>query len=181
MAAIVLCFASLTKLVGRFSPLALLEPASGLWHDSDQVLPDKAELNMPHSTFIKVRGYHLDVYQHVNNARYLEFLEEARWSYLEAVGDIEHFELLGLAWVIVNININYRAQATMGHLLRIDTAFTQINGKSAVIKQKVWLDGTDTLVADADITFVCLDKKAGRAVLIEGPLKERLATRLETL
>lgn len=28
-------------------------------------------------TFIKVRGYHLDVYQHVNNARYLEFLEEA--------------------------------------------------------------------------------------------------------
>ena len=27
-------------------------------------------------TFIKVRGYHLDVYQHVNNARYLEFLEE---------------------------------------------------------------------------------------------------------
>ena len=27
-------------------------------------------------TQIKVRGYHLDVYQHVNNARYLEFLEE---------------------------------------------------------------------------------------------------------
>ncbi|EAO9459728.1 acyl-ACP thioesterase domain-containing protein, partial [Raoultella planticola] len=25
-------------------------------------------------TQIKVRGYHLDVYQHVNNARYLEFL-----------------------------------------------------------------------------------------------------------
>ena len=29
-------------------------------------------------TKIKVRGFHLDVYQHVNNARYLEFLEEAR-------------------------------------------------------------------------------------------------------
>ena len=26
-------------------------------------------------TKIKVRGFHLDVYQHVNNARYLEFLE----------------------------------------------------------------------------------------------------------
>lgn len=34
-------------------------------------------------TQIKVRGYHLDVYQHVNNARYLEFLEEARWHGLE--------------------------------------------------------------------------------------------------
>ncbi len=35
-------------------------------------------------TQIKVRGYHLDVYQHVNNARYLEFLEEARWDGLES-------------------------------------------------------------------------------------------------
>jgi thioesterase-3 len=34
-------------------------------------------------TKIKVRGFHLDVYQHVNNARYLEFLEEARWDGLE--------------------------------------------------------------------------------------------------
>lgn len=29
-------------------------------------------------TEIIVRGYHLDGYQHVNNARYLEFLEEDR-------------------------------------------------------------------------------------------------------
>ena len=29
---------------------------------------------------IKVRGYHLDIYAHVNNARYVEFLEEARWA-----------------------------------------------------------------------------------------------------
>jgi len=33
-----------------------------------------------HTTQIKVRGYHCDFYGHVNNARFLEFLEEARWS-----------------------------------------------------------------------------------------------------
>ncbi len=32
-------------------------------------------------TTIRIRGYHLDGYGHVNNARYLEFLEEARWAY----------------------------------------------------------------------------------------------------
>ena len=31
---------------------------------------------MPHQIRIKVRGYHLDVFQHVNNARYLEFLDK---------------------------------------------------------------------------------------------------------
>jgi len=32
---------------------------------------------------IKVRNYHLDRFGHVNNARYLEFLEEGRWTYSE--------------------------------------------------------------------------------------------------
>ena len=41
---------------------------------------------MPHQIRIKVRGYHLDVFQHVNNARYLEFLEEARWTYFDDHG-----------------------------------------------------------------------------------------------
>ena len=31
---------------------------------------------------VRVRNYHLDGYGHVNNARYLEFLEEARWAFL---------------------------------------------------------------------------------------------------
>jgi len=35
-------------------------------------------------TKIKVYGYHLDMYGHVNNARYLEFLETARWQLIEA-------------------------------------------------------------------------------------------------
>ena len=41
---------------------------------------------MIHTTDITVRGYHLDLYRHVNNARYLEFLEEARWQFMEDSG-----------------------------------------------------------------------------------------------
>lgn len=133
---------------------------------------------MTHLTEIKVRGYHLDIYQHVNNARYLEFLEEARWGYLEDNGDIEFFAELGLAWVIVNININYREAATMGHTLQISTQFSKIGSKSAMVRQEVRIKGSDRLAADADITFVCLDQKTGKAVPIEGALKERLQRQL---
>ncbi|CAM3922407.1 acyl-CoA thioesterase [Rheinheimera salexigens] len=129
---------------------------------------------MTHKTLIKVRGYHLDVYQHVNNARYLEFLEEARWSYLEDHGDVAWFAEQKLAWVIVNININYRDAATMGHTLEVQTRFSKIGSKSAVIHQAIYIAGTDKLVADADITFVCLDQKTGKAVPIVGELKSRL-------
>ena len=133
---------------------------------------------MPHHTQIKVRGYHLDIYQHVNNARYLEFLEEARWAYLEDCGDVDYFNSRHLAWVIVNININYRNAATNGQVLNIATQFSKIGGKSAVIHQVVSVAGSETVVADADITFVCLDQRTGRAVAIDGELLERLSKHL---
>jgi thioesterase-3 len=133
---------------------------------------------MPHQTLIKVRGYHLDIYQHVNNARYLEFLEEARWSYLEDSGDVAFFEQLNLAWVIVNININYRQAATNGQILAISSQFSKIGSKSAVIHQQIHIQDTDIVVADADITFVCLDRKTGKALPIEGALKQRLEQHL---
>jgi len=58
-------------------------------------------------TEIKVRGYHLDVFSHVNNARYLEFLEEARWSVLEESGFMEYMFESDIAFIVVNINIDF--------------------------------------------------------------------------
>jgi thioesterase-3 len=125
----------------------------------------------PHLTEIKVRGYHLDLYGHVNNARYLEFLEEARWGFTEAHGNLERFAQSGLAFVIVNININYRRAALMGETLVIETAVKKIGSRSAVIHQIVRLKDEATVVADADVTFVIFDAKAGGAVALEGALR----------
>ena len=127
-----------------------------------------------HHTPIKVRGYHLDLYGHVNNARYLEFLEEARWGYLEQHGDIEHFEQLGLAWVIVNININYRRPAVLGDVLTVTSKLEQLNGKSGTLSQVVTLNPNGEVVADALITFVCIDLKTQKALPLEGELREKL-------
>lgn len=136
---------------------------------------------MSHLSEIKVRGFHLDIYQHVNNARYLEFLEEARWEYLEETGDIEYFQSLGLAWVIVNINIDYRAAATMGQVLEINTGLKKIGGKSALFHQQITVKGSDTIIVDADITFVVMDQKTGRAVALDGAIKNRMSKHLTDL
>jgi thioesterase-3 len=129
---------------------------------------------MPHITKIKVRGYHLDLYSHVNNARYLEFLEEARWSFFEELGDLPKFLASGVALIVVNINIDYRYPATMGDELAIECSIKSISNRSAVIHQRVSLAGTETLVAEADVTFVAFDAKLNKAVQISGDLKDLL-------
>ena len=86
---------------------------------------------------IKVRGYHLDVYQHVNNARYLEFLEEARWDGLENSDSFQWMTAHNISFVVVNININYRRPAVLSDLLTITSQLQQLNGKSGILSQVI--------------------------------------------
>jgi thioesterase-3 len=119
-------------------------------------------------TQIKVRGYHLDVYQHVNNARYLEFLEEARWDGLENNENFKWMTTNNIAFVVVNININYRRPAVLGDRLTVTSHVKQINGRSGVLSQVVTLEPGGEVVADALVTFVCIDLKTQKALALEG-------------
>ncbi|MBM7342826.1 acyl-CoA thioesterase [Pantoea coffeiphila] len=130
-------------------------------------------------TTIKVRGYHLDVYQHVNNARYLEFLEEARWAWLEETESFHWMTTNHLAFIVVNININYRRPAVLGDVLLVSSKVQQLNGKSGVIAQTVTLQPGGEVVADALLTFVCIDLRTQKAQPMEGELRQRLEAMLE--
>lgn len=130
-------------------------------------------------TQIKVRGYHLDVYQHVNNARYLEFLEEARWDGLENSSGFQWMTKHNIAFVVVNININYRRPAVLGDVLTVTSNVQQLNGKSGVLSQVVTLNPEGEIVADAQITFVCIDLKTQKALALEGELREHLEAMVE--
>lgn len=133
---------------------------------------------MSHVIEIKVRGYHLDLFRHVNNARYLEFLEEARWSMLESRGSLAFFENSHYTLAVVNININYRRAAYMGEVLSIATSMKTIGNRSCIMRQLVTLKGTETIVADADVAFVIVDTRTEKAAVLEGELRtvmERLA------
>ena len=133
---------------------------------------------MSHVIEIKVRGYHLDLFRHVNNARYLEFLEEARWSFLEVTNNLDILDQHGYAFAVVNININYRRAAYMGEILRITTFMKSIGARRCVMHQVITLKDTDTVIADADVTFVIVDTRIEKAVKLEGELRtgmERMA------
>lgn len=123
-------------------------------------------------TFITVRGFHIDVYQHVNNARYLEFLETARWEWLDNKSGFKWMSANNIAFIVVNININYRKPATLGNVLRIDSSLQQLNTRSGVIEQVVTHEGD--IVADATLTFVCIDLRTQKALTLEGELLEKL-------
>lgn len=125
---------------------------------------------MIHTIEIKIRGYHLDLFGHVNNARYLEFLEEGRWAMFENAVGIHDFALKGYVFAVVNINITYRKPALMNDILVVASEITRIGRRSAVIHQAVKLKESEASVADADVTFVIFDTQKGKSALLEGDL-----------
>jgi thioesterase-3 len=125
---------------------------------------------MTHTIDIKIRGYHLDLFGHVNNARYLEFLEEARWAAFEKSVDLEALARKGFAFTVVNININYRRPALMNDLLIVETSMAEWRRRSAVVRQEVKNKDSEELVADAAVTFVILDTQKQRSAVLEGEL-----------
>jgi thioesterase-3 len=126
-----------------------------------------------------VRGYHLDLYGHVNNARYLEFLEEARWNLIEEHIDLGRWKEKGIALTVVNININYRRQASLGDLLEIRSGVSELGGKSGTIRQEIRLTGSNTIIADADVTFVVVDSHTGKALPMDHKMFSALRAMLE--
>ncbi|MEL7966604.1 thioesterase family protein [Vreelandella neptunia] len=124
---------------------------------------------------LRVRGYHLDGYGHVNNARYLEFMEEGRWDFFDQHPEmIKELHQAGRAFVVVNLNIDYLAAARQGDDLEVMTGIIDVGERSGLCHHRiVRKDGT--VIARADLTFVLLDMRANKAAAIEGEVREALA------
>lgn len=123
---------------------------------------------------IKVRGYHLDIYSHVNNARYVEFLEEGRWALFEDLDLTKEAMNRGYAFNIVNINISYKNEACIGEILILQTELKKYGNRSITLSQKIFRKSDGKEAVDADVTFVLIDMNTGKSVELDENIKKLL-------
>ncbi len=128
------------------------------------------------TTHIKVHGYHIDVFQHVNNARYLEFYEADRWEWMNKRNFINWAIKNNLTMAAVNINVNYIQGVLLGDELTVVTRMDKIGSKSAVCYQQIIRNkaGVQEVVSDAYVTFVFIDNIENKAIVIDEQLREKL-------
>ena len=116
---------------------------------------------------IRVRNYHLDGYGHVNNARYLEFLEEARWAFFEEHGLLS--EIDGLMLVVVRTDIRYRRAAIDGDILRFEGRLKELTSRHIILTQNIVLPSGKNAV-EAESTLMVVSAESGRSISIPEPL-----------
>lgn len=114
---------------------------------------------MKSTTKITVRSYHIDHFGHVNHARFVELLEEARWRYLEDNQLLDSIHSVGTFHVVAKVTIEYKQPAHIGDILRFETQIDQRSAHSFQVDQKVYLKKSEKMIIQAKITNVFIDQK----------------------
>ena len=105
-----------------------------------------------------------DMLGHVNHATMLGFLERARWALLERQG-VTDFANLPVYSVVRHVDIGYFAQSLPGEDLAVRSGLLAVRNTSFIVKQDVRRVGDGTLVAEASIVYVTIDR-SGKAVRV---------------
>lgn len=120
---------------------------------------------------LSVRWRDLDAFNHVNNSKYLSYLEEARLRWMLAIpgmGLDEH-----VAPVVAASNLNYRRPIGWPGDVHVELFVERIGGSSLTIGHRI-VDANDggAVYCDGNVVMVWIDRESGRAA----PLPQSVRT-----
>ncbi len=112
---------------------------------------------MTYETHITVRGYEMDSYGHVNNAVYLNYVEQCRWEILQGLHLIDLFKQQGLLLVVTESKLRYAQEAKVFDHLLIKTRML-LEGPYIIFKHRILNAGTQTKLVTAEVKTLVINE-----------------------
>lgn len=110
-----------------------------------------------HTYSIVILEKHLDTFGHVNNATYLEILEEARWDFITTRGyGFEKIKKTGKGPIILGINMKFLKEIKLREKIVIESQTVSYKGKIASLRQDIFNEAGE-LMFEARLTFGFFD------------------------
>jgi len=120
---------------------------------------------MVHEKTILISEAHLDSFGHMNNARYFEILEQARWDLITERGfGIDTIRRTSTGPVVLEVHLRFRHELPPRERVVIRSQLASYEGKVGTIRQEL-IKPDGTVAAEALFTFGLFDMK--RRKLIE--------------
>jgi YbgC/YbaW family acyl-CoA thioester hydrolase len=109
-------------------------------------------------TTYKVRGYHIDTNDHVNNAVYLNYLEDARDDFLEFLGlSVAGFQAQGVLVFLSEVRLKYHQPAVYGDWLDVWGWLSELRRVKSTWKMEIRRAGAGELLTEAWMQAAFLD------------------------
>lgn len=118
-----------------------------------------------------VRWDDLDAFNHVNNATFLVYAQEARLAWLAHIGGVWMDDTM--MPVAAAAHMNYRRQIGWPAEIAVELSVTRLGTTSMTIAHRiVAADDAAVLYADGDVVMVWIDPASGRPVPLPDAIRQ---------
>lgn len=128
-------------------------------------------MERPFTVDVHVRYRDLDTYDHVNNAVYATYLEEARVAYLREVLAVDLDEF---TFVIASIDLSFERPVTLGDDLSVVVEVTEVGRSSLTMAYDLRVDDGAERVATGETTLVSVDPAEKAPSPLPANLRDRV-------
>jgi len=122
--------------------------------------------NTPFFTTVEVRYGDLDPQGHVNNAKYLSFLEQARLGYFAHLGLWDGKSFLDLSIILAEVRLTFKAAILYGQKVKVDARIVKLGNKSITMEHRLVDAKSGQEFADAICVLVAYNYRNGKTTPI---------------
>ena len=121
----------------------------------------------------KIYTYHIDFVGHVNNIIYIQWMENGRMRFMEAIGfpinEIAHND--GIVPILTETSIKYKNPLFLNNTVTVEMWISKLNNASAIMEFR-FLNEVNELCTSGQQKGLFIDRKTMRPVRLTGKHRE---------
>lgn len=116
-------------------------------------------------TELNVRPDDIDMFNHVHNSKYLDYVLAARYEQMEKFYGMswEKFSEQGFGWVVAKVTINFKRALKMGDQMIVRTGILEMNEKGSNVQFEIINKATGKVSSDGVFDYVMIDLTTQRS------------------
>lgn len=127
------------------------------------------------TTTLRVRPDDIDMFQHVHNSKYFDYVLAARYEQMETCYGMamEDFIKQGYGWVVKTAHVNFIRPLTLGEAFTVTTGIVSMDDKGARVTYEIISSKTGKICSDGWFDYVMIDIKTGRSAPVTPEIIEK--------
>ena len=113
---------------------------------------------------LKVRPDDIDMFNHVHNSKYFDYVLAARYDQMETFYKMpmESFLESGFGWVVRTAHVDFKRPLILGDVIKVRTGILTINEKGCRVQFEIEAVRTGKIASDGYFDYVLIDINSGK-------------------
>lgn len=127
------------------------------------------------SSEFKVRPDDIDMFNHVHNSKYFDYVLAARYEQMERYYGMpmERFLEQGYGWVVKTAHVEYKRPLGLGEPFEVTTGIVELNARGCRVEFDIKSKKTNKINCEGWFDYVLIDTRHGKSMKVTDEMIEK--------